>query len=49
MAALLTGLDGVDANGGLAVLATSAVSPDQLEPAIVRPGRLETWIDSAAS
>jgi len=45
LAALLTGLDGVDADRSVAVLATSALPPHQLEPAIIRPGRLETWID----
>ena len=44
LAALLTGLDGVDVNADVAVLATSALGPDLLEPAIVRPGRLESWL-----
>jgi ATPase family associated with various cellular activities (AAA) len=44
LAALLTGLDGVDANHTVAILATSALPPEQLEPAIVRPGRLESWL-----
>ena len=46
LAALLTGLDGVDANKeDMSVVATSSVPPHALEPAIVRPGRLESWIE----
>jgi ATP-dependent 26S proteasome regulatory subunit len=45
LAALLTGLDGIDANRDVAVVATSSVPPGELQPAIVRPGRLESWIE----
>ena len=46
LAALLTGLDGVDADNSVAVLATSQLPPEMLQPAIVRPGRLENWIQT---
>ncbi|KAF4746034.1 hypothetical protein FOZ62_020155, partial [Perkinsus olseni] len=44
---LLTCLDGVDADveESLAVLATSTTPPDKLDPAVVRPGRFDKWIE----
>ena len=45
VAAFLTCLDGVGgAVGNCAVIGTTAVSVDQLDPAIVRAGRLERWV-----
>jgi hypothetical protein len=45
LAALLMCMDGLDSRGnGVAVIATSLHPPERLDPAAVRPGRLENWI-----
>ena len=45
LATLLMCLDGLETRGnGVSVVATSMLSPAQLDPAATRPGRLETWI-----
>lgn len=48
LATLLMCLDGIDSHGDAPcppVIATSLVPPDRLDPAIIRPGRIETWVD----
>ena len=50
LATFLMCLDGLDTRGnGVSVIGTSLLPPEQLDPAAIRPGRLETWISLPAN